>query len=171
MIRISNGVPQHHDEDAIHRNVETIVTDTTTLKRESTGSILGLHVEGSGVIVGGSPLQLEGEHITKTFIQTYFALYFPDVIGIGTDTSKYLGRMRIVKSSNVLNSRWEIGCLDAAGAYSSRLRIYHDKIDVKNLPIKDIKNHAHSALSGTKKLIEILIGGTPYYFEVYPTKA
>jgi uncharacterized protein YejL (UPF0352 family) len=44
-------------------------------------------------------------------------------------------------------------------------------LDLKNLPIKDIKNHVASALSGTKKLVEIDIGGTPYYYEVYPTKA
>jgi hypothetical protein len=35
--------------------------------------------------------------------------------------------------------------------------------------IKNPKNRAASALSGTKKVIEISIGGTPYYFEVYPT--
>lgn len=37
--------------------------------------------------------------------------------------------------------------------------------------VKNLKNHTHSALSGTKKLIEININGTPYYFEIYPTKA
>ena len=37
--------------------------------------------------------------------------------------------------------------------------------------IYDPKNHVHSALSGTKKLVEIDIAGTPYYFEVHPTKA
>jgi hypothetical protein len=44
-------------------------------------------------------------------------------------------------------------------------------LDMHNQIIKNIKNHASSALSGTKKLVEIDIGGTPYYFEVYPTKA
>ena len=46
-----------------------------------------------------------------------------------------------------------------------------DHIDIQNHPIKNIKNHASSALSGTKKLIELDINGVPYYFEVYPTKA
>jgi uncharacterized protein YejL (UPF0352 family) len=44
-------------------------------------------------------------------------------------------------------------------------------IDIKNNKIQDPKNHAASPLSGTKKLVEIEIGGTAYYFEVYPTKA
>lgn len=37
--------------------------------------------------------------------------------------------------------------------------------------MKNLKNAAASALSGTQKDIEIDIGGTPYYFTVYPTKA
>lgn len=37
--------------------------------------------------------------------------------------------------------------------------------------IADPKNYAATALSGTKKLVEIEIDGVPYYFEVYPTKA
>ena len=37
--------------------------------------------------------------------------------------------------------------------------------------IGNMKNHATSALSGTAKTVEISIGGAPYYFSVYPTKA
>lgn len=46
-----------------------------------------------------------------------------------------------------------------------------DYFNMKDKPIKDMKNHVASALSGTKKVVEIDIGGTPYYFEVHPTKA
>lgn len=49
-------------------------------------------------------------------------------------------------------------------------RCYND-LDMQSKIIKDPKNHVASALSGTKKLVEIDIGGVPYYFEVYPTKA
>lgn len=45
------------------------------------------------------------------------------------------------------------------------------EFEINNLIIKNPKNHAYSALSGAKKLIEIDIGGIPYYLEVYPTKA
>ena len=44
-------------------------------------------------------------------------------------------------------------------------------LDMNDKLIYDPKNHAATALSGTKKLVEIDIGGTPYYVEVYPTKA
>lgn len=37
--------------------------------------------------------------------------------------------------------------------------------------LKNLKNAAASALSGTKLVVEIDIGWAPYYFEVYPTKA
>ena len=39
------------------------------------------------------------------------------------------------------------------------------------ITVKNIKNRATSALSGTQKDVEIDIGGVPYYFTVYPTKA
>jgi len=37
--------------------------------------------------------------------------------------------------------------------------------------LKNLKNAAASALSGTQLDVEIDIGGTPYYFTVYPSKA
>ncbi len=37
--------------------------------------------------------------------------------------------------------------------------------------LKNLKNAAASSLSGTNVDIQILIGSTPYYFTVYPTKA
>lgn len=44
-------------------------------------------------------------------------------------------------------------------------------LDMNDMVITDMKNSAPTALSGTQKDIEIDIGGTPYYFTVYPTKA
>lgn len=37
--------------------------------------------------------------------------------------------------------------------------------------IKNPKNHAFSALSGTSVNVELDLNGTAYYFSVYPTKA
>jgi hypothetical protein len=63
-------------------------------------------------------------------------------------------------------------CASGSQSLVERFAVLNDgKIDIKNNPIKDPKNHAASVLWGTKKLVEIDIGGTPYYFEVYPTKA
>lgn len=39
------------------------------------------------------------------------------------------------------------------------------------IKLKNLKNAAASSLSGTQLDVEIDIGGTPYYFTVYPTKA
>ena len=39
------------------------------------------------------------------------------------------------------------------------------------IKLKNLKNSAASSLSGTQLDIEIDIGGTPYYFTVFPTKA
>ena len=45
------------------------------------------------------------------------------------------------------------------------------QMDCNSQVLKDLKNLAASALSGTQRDIEIDIGGVPYYFTVYPTKA
>jgi len=45
------------------------------------------------------------------------------------------------------------------------------QLDCNSQVLKDLKNLAASALSGTQRDIEIDIGGVPYYFTVYPTKA
>jgi hypothetical protein len=75
-------------------------------------------------------------------------------------------------SGGVLPTRISFITGTTGGNRTERLKIKSDGvIDMCNNPVKDMKNHAASALSGTKKLIEIDIGGTSYYFEVYPTKA
>lgn len=46
----------------------------------------------------------------------------------------------------------------------------NNRIDFLDHYIANPKNHADATLSGTPKVVEIDIGGTPYYFKVYPTK-
>jgi hypothetical protein len=50
-------------------------------------------------------------------------------------------------------------------------KISDTAFDFLNNIIKNPKNSAPTALSGAQKDIEIDIGGVPYYFTVYPTKA
>lgn len=54
---------------------------------------------------------------------------------------------------------------------SDEYKINATHFDLLNNIIKNPKNSAATALSGTQKDIEIDIGGVPYYFTVYPTKA
>jgi hypothetical protein len=66
---------------------------------------------------------------------------------------------------------WFDGVWPAKGNDTYLMKVSKTDVNWYGLIMKDMKNHAHSALSGTRKLVEIDIGGTPYYFEVYPTKA
>lgn len=155
----------------LERNVENIITNVTTLKKETTGTVYKLHVETSGFILGGTPLSLEAEHKTRTYQNILSTVYFPIVELVGTDITKTIGSFQFVKNAGSLNTTLNVYLVDAAGNAVSFFTFEHDKIDLKNTVIKDMKNHSASALSGTKKVVEILIGTTPYYFEVYPTKA
>lgn len=53
----------------------------------------------------------------------------------------------------------------------SGLSIIGDGAGANGIILKNPKNAAASALSGTQLDVEIDIGGTPYHFTVYPTKA
>ena len=55
--------------------------------------------------------------------------------------------------------------------FSNTHLVYDKGLDLNDNTLKNLKNSAASALSGTQKDIEINIGGTAYYFTVYPTKA
>lgn len=52
----------------------------------------------------------------------------------------------------------------------AKVQIKNADLDLQDNTIMDITNHADATLSGTPKLTELDIGGTPYYFKVYPTK-
>lgn len=85
-----------------------------------------------------------------------------------------------VTTTNVTAS----GNLSVAGTSSLTGKVTADDIDLASgaviaglgtgangIVLKNLKNAAASALSGTQRDIQIDIGGTPYYFTVYPTKA
>ena len=44
-------------------------------------------------------------------------------------------------------------------------------VDLYNHTVTNPTNYADAALSGTPKLVSMVIGSTTYYFKVYPTKA
>lgn len=54
---------------------------------------------------------------------------------------------------------------------ASGAQIQGDGTGANGIVLKNLKNAAASALSGTQLDVEIDIGGTPYHFTVYPTKA
>lgn len=81
-------------------------------------------------------------------------------------------KVRFGSEATALNAQYEIRYNNPGGNVNMMVMNGQAKtIDINNCIMKNIKNHAASALSGTKKLIEIDIGGVPYYIEVYPTKA
>lgn len=61
--------------------------------------------------------------------------------------------------------------LPAAVTVASAATIAGAGTGANGIKLKNLKNAAASSLSGTQRDIEIDIGGTPYYFTVYPTKA
>lgn len=61
--------------------------------------------------------------------------------------------------------------LPAAITVASAATISGAGTGANGIILKNLKNAAASALSGTQLDIQIIIGSTPYYFTVYPTKA
>lgn len=157
--------------DFIERGVVNSVTAITEIEQTINDSILQLHIKRASNMftIGPESFLLESTN-TSTLGMTISLPAF-NLTYKGTDAEKVVGRINTVKLGGSYKGYMQFYVANSAGGLSELIRLAEDSMDIKNLPIKDIKNHAHSALSGTKKLIEILIGTTSYYWEVYPTKA
>lgn len=94
---------------------------------------------------------------------------YPNIISDGFNTNVPVNLGGAVTLSSTLGVTGKITADDidlASGAVVAGLGTGANGIVLKNL-----KNSTASALSGTQLDVEIDIGGTPYYFTVYPTKA
>ena len=154
----------------IERNVENIVTDETILRRESAGSAMTFHYPYPGFMFVLMPMNIRMESITNTFNTMMCRVNYPWVKAKGIDTEKSVGMFVFLKLRGHNESSLELQTANTSGTLGTRLKLDHEKVDVKNLPIKDLKNHPDATLSGTPKVVELLIGSTPYYFKVYPSK-
>ena len=155
----------------LERNIINAVTGSTTIERSSLGEIMQLKLTSSNMMVLAEPLVMMGKSTNTTKSGIYYDMKFPNFKIEGTDGSGGLGYIKMYKAMGGLASNFDFVIASAGGSSHPILSLYNTSVDVKNHPIKNIKNHSASALSGTKKLIELLIGSTPYYFEVYPNKA
>lgn len=93
----------------------------------------------------------------------------PAITLFGKDNALYPGRIVFnVPNASKTTTLMAMGVL---GSTDTPIVDIFYGLDMNDKTIVDMKNSAPTALSGTQKDIEIDIGGTPYYFTVYPTKA
>ena len=81
------------------------------------------------------------------------------------DTTESTTGMRTITATTRLDVDTPIINLNASAIIASK------GTGATGTVLKDLKTLAASELSGTKLLVAIDVAGTPYYFEVYPTKA
>ena len=147
-------------EKFIERNVENAVTGKTTLKKTSAGTYFP-----DQILI--EPIICSSDNIYQDM---NVGIHQPYVRVKGTAASSYtIGSVHFLKPAGKASSI-QLHVRHSSGGWRTPIQIYDDKIDVKSHPIKDIKNHADATLSGTPKVIELLIGATSYYFKAYPTK-
>lgn len=94
---------------------------------------------------------------------------YPNILSDGFNTNVAATFGGVVTLSSTLSVTGKITADDidlASGAVIAGLGTGANGIVLKNL-----KNATASSLSGTQLDIAIDIGGTPYYFTVFPTKA
>jgi len=181
---ISNPNAHHTrytDEDAVNavdasnkfieRNTENNVSGYTTLVTDQTIlEFLKFKVEKPG-FMAGAPLYATLKSTDSTYAQMLGLIDFPKVYLEGTDYGKIIGSIYIVKEYGKIESRIRLRGVDSSGTERDFVIFDYDKIDIKNCTIKDIKNHDDATLSGTPKILEFNLGGTPYYVKVYPNKS
>jgi len=146
------------------------ITSELTLRKEGMGAMLWLINRKASWMLSGNQIDITSISTTSTYNET-MTCHAISSNTEGTDGIETTGIIHFSKAPNTNKSHIDFSVQNDACEYTTVLDMQSTYIDIKGLPIKDIKNHAHSALSGTKKLIEIMIGDTPYYAEVYPTKA
>jgi len=157
----------------VERSIENTVTGTTTLVWDAftLEPIFVLKNTFSGYLAFCEPMNVHIKSKDKTYQEMKVWSSFPRFDVEGTDTKKTIGLFWFQKDDGKLQSLLTIKVLDNAGNNKSVLTLHHDKIECHNLPIRDIKNHDDATLSGTPKILEFNIGGTPYYVKAYPTKS
>jgi hypothetical protein len=148
-------------------------TASGKFEMEEQSAALGLPVVDTTAIIKGSAdgtkqIRFEVDGLTSS---TTRVLTVPNknFTICGTDEVMLLNGSQGMSGTLMMGDYWITGITQLS---PSGTTITVDGIlDVNSHVIKDMKNSAASALSGTQKDIEIDIGGTPYYFTVYPTKA
>jgi len=155
----------------IERNSVNEVTDVTTFKRNSYGKVLGIEAESDDLIAALDVMGTKIKNSYFTYQQLFAAIGFPILNVQGTDKNVQIGGFVFLKPNGYQYSYMILKTADNNGNAVTSLEVYSDKIDLKNHTIKDIKNHDNATLSGTPKILEFDIEGTPYYVKVYPTKS
>lgn len=155
----------------IERNVVNDVTAPTTIRMTTLGLLLDLLWDTPNFFLYGTGIKMSAKATGAPYQNLFAAISFPAVYVEGSDVNKQVGEFIFYKNAGENQTQVWIACANTSAACNPYLKLHYDKLELMNVPIQNIKNHAHSALSGTKKLIEVLIGSTPYYIEASPTKA
>lgn len=158
------GITEYTDAEAvaaadasdkfIERDVENVMTGVTTLKHDTSGAFLQMLLEttSSSPFTGGVDLILKST--TNTYLNLYARGYNPSVFAEGTDVKKIIGYTKFVKNSGVLNSYIDFAIRDAAGNYCHPFYLYHDKIEICNIPITNIANPTNAQDAATKNYVD-----------------
>ena len=142
----------------------------TTLTLPYSGVVLNLKNVASGVWIISNPMLFELEHTTSNFNDILVMLTFPAIKLSCQDKSAYLYKKQIIKSWGSGEGVIRESVYDGSSEVDV-LEYGKSTFDIKNKPIKNIKYHNDATLSGTPKIIEFNLGGTPYYIKAYPNKS
>ena len=154
----------------IERNKINIITADTEIKTQSLARPLKLTAEIASQIVISTLLRSEAKSTTSPYLSMHGQVDFPQAHVTGIDQSVLIGGIIFLKRLGAIASEIDFHVVNTTPSTRYPLKLAHDKITVDNIPIKNIKNHADATLSGTPRIIELLIDTTPYFFKVYPTK-
>lgn len=179
------GVSDHHvkytDNEAVtacdasdkfvERDIENACSGITTLKRDYMEILRIYGYRTSLGMLTGAPMRLVAENTAVTLSILTASIDFPEFTLKGSDMEYSAGKIRILKNSGAINTSLLFFVAPTPFPIPKNvLTLNYNNIDVKNLPIKDMKNHVDATLSGTPRLFEVWDGTTPYYIRGYPTK-
>jgi len=133
----------------IERNVNNDVALVTTLKIQTTGSILKLLCERGYQFISTTIMSAWAKSTSHTYNQIYAYIYFPSVYVVGTDTNVMIGSMYFKKAGGVNNSSLTIKVANTTPTAIDVIEFCYDKIINKKVVfIESIKSGATQAGAG-----------------------
>ena len=133
--------------------------------------IISAESGGTGTL---RPIMLRGFDIVLRLLNAGGYIKFQNSAGTRLATMDSTGKLRVGDTTApTVSLEAANGFAVAAGNVTlpSAGQIIGSGTGANGIILKNLKNAAASALSGTQLDVAIDIGGVPYYFTVYPTKA
>lgn len=123
-----------------------------------------------GDLIRNRNIYLKTKDINRTFSSANVIHYAHRSCHEGSNAENVIGMIANYKETGSEKSYYRFS-VRSNTELNDVLELHYNQINFMNRILKNPYNVAGTALSGTPRVVTILLDSTPYYFEIYPVKA